>query len=554
MSVFYCKSCSPNMHKDWTFHILNPTLSCRRMVSNHPMRYCDRSPLCDAIVNGAPDGIVITVLASFLQAANIMHDGCLPLHNALAGDGTKSKLSDHTIRTLIEKTSQATERANGKGYLPLHLAIEYKHSEAVVLATLANNNRYSPANVNYPEGRLLPLHRALELMFSNTVILAILAANKEAAKLPCNKGILPLQQAIESNFSKEVVLSILAANKDAAAAKDSNGILPIQKAYEFKASIEVILALLAANADISIVKRYDGKILVMGMKDAAKTEDENGVLPLHKAIKRKTSKKVLLALVEGNPDAAKVPDRNGSLPLQMAIESNLSADIILAILAANFEATKVPNINGDLPLHTAIEYKLPEQVIICILAANIDAAKVLDKSGILPLQKAVENNLSDKVILAILKGNEDAVKTKHNCDVNSVSYGVKLKEITNASVKPTNKDYSEKDICKALQSKLSEIVTHFSLVGSIDNCKLCEKVTSALDALKIVCESLKTSNDMDGVHMINDAEVPIGHSILSSDRNENEVTVVPDTSVHEKINDSIIYDETLESYGVLSLT
>jgi ankyrin repeat protein len=238
----------------------------------------------------------------------------------------------------------------------------------------------------------------------------------------------------------------------------------------------------------------------------------------------------------------------------MVIESNLSADIILAILAANFEATKVPNINGDLPLHTAIEYKLPEEVIICILAANIDAAKVLDKSGTLPLRKAVENNLSDKVILAILKGNEDAVKTKQFCDMNSVSYGVKSKEITNASIKPTNKDYSEKDICEAIQSKLSEILTHFSLVGNIDYFNLSEKVASALDALKIVCESLKTSDDMDGVHMINDAEVPIGHSILSSDRNENEVTVVPVTSVHEEINDGISCDETLESYGVLSLT
>ncbi len=167
-----------------------------------------------------------------------------------------------------------------------------------MLATLENNNRYSPANVKYPEGRLLPLHRALELKFSNTVILAVLAANKEAVKLPCNKRILPLQQAIESNFSKEVVLGILAANKDAAAAKDSNGILPIQKAYELKASIKVMLALLAANADITIVKRYDGKILVMGMKDAAKTEDENGVLPLHTAIKRKMSKKVYLLLLK----------------------------------------------------------------------------------------------------------------------------------------------------------------------------------------------------------------------------------------------------------------
>ncbi len=164
-----------------------------------------------------------------------------------------------------------------------------------MLATLANN-RYSPAKVKYPKG-LLPLHRALELKFSSTVILAILATTKEAAKLPSNRGVLPLQQAIESNFSKEVVLGILAANEDTAAAKDSNGTLPIQKAYEFKASAEVMFALLAANTDIAIVKCYDGKILLMGMKDAANTKDENGVLPLHKAIKRKRPKKVKLALL-----------------------------------------------------------------------------------------------------------------------------------------------------------------------------------------------------------------------------------------------------------------
>jgi hypothetical protein len=128
-----------------------------------------------------------------------------------------------------------------------------------------------------------------------------------------------------------------------------------------------------------------------------KTKDEDGKLPLHKAIPQKVSAKVILMILDAYLDAAKTPDEYGTFLLHLAIEFELPDCFILSLLAANTEACKYHDTMALLPFHKAIRHKLSESVILGILEANEIASEVPDANGILPIQMAVESNLAGKV-------------------------------------------------------------------------------------------------------------------------------------------------------------
>ncbi len=280
-------------------------------------------------------------------------------------------------------------------------------------------------------------------------------------------------------------------------------------------------------------------------EDAAKSKDADGLLPLHKAIKHNMTKKVILSLLNAYEDAAYVTDENGMLPLHKAMEMTI-----------NSEGTELQNKIGALALNKAIQCKLAEDTILHGIEANKDAAKTSNEKGLLPLQDAVKSKLPDKVILAVPIASRSVVKTKNNCNVNSAAdeeKGKVLDEITCTSIEPITSDNSERDIYMAMESKLSEMLSHFSFVDSNDNSKLSAKLSFIADNLKVAYELLKTLSVTEDIEAINYAEgPPAGHSVMISERVGNEMTVVPDGSVFEEIEDSISCAETLESFSVFS--
>ncbi len=145
MSTFGCKSCDPFSHKDWSFHVNNPTLKCWR---------CPCRPLNDAIRNNAPEAVIFTLLVTYADAAKMPdRDGYLPLHKAV-----ELKRSNAIILALLNAHKQAAVISTGVGDLPLHLAIKHSCSSTVIRALFAENT-YT-AKVADCNGEL-PLHLAI---------------------------------------------------------------------------------------------------------------------------------------------------------------------------------------------------------------------------------------------------------------------------------------------------------------------------------------------------------------------------------------------------------
>ena len=84
-----------------------------------------------------------------------------------------------------------------------------------------------------------------------------------------------------------------------------------------------------------------------------KEKDENGGLPLHRAVEKHASEAGVAALLQAYPEAASEKDKAGMLPLRIAVEKGAS-EAVVALLQAYPEAAKEKDENGMLPLHWAL--------------------------------------------------------------------------------------------------------------------------------------------------------------------------------------------------------
>jgi hypothetical protein len=202
MPRFYCKSCRPHYHTDWSFHLQNPTLECSGLI-NKDYR-CYRLPFYDAINYRAPDAVILTLL----KTSN---------DDALAPD-----IRDQCY--------------------PMEMGIQLKHSDRIILALLAADKEI--AKRCFSDGSL-PLHKVLELKYSNEIILAVLEVNKDAVTKCDRANALPLHKAIQSQSSEDIVLKLYQEH-EIASTKMCNGWLPLHLALSYKYSDTIILALFNA--------------------------------------------------------------------------------------------------------------------------------------------------------------------------------------------------------------------------------------------------------------------------------------------------------------------
>ncbi len=94
------------------------------------------------------------------------------------------------------------------------------------------------------------------------------------------------------------------------------------------------------------------------------TRDENGQLPLHKAL---LSNDITLGsiklLVKGNPSAVQTPDNGGALPLHLASqrsESAISISIVKYLLGLDPTSLGVVDEQGNTALHYACRGAKPK--------------------------------------------------------------------------------------------------------------------------------------------------------------------------------------------------
>merc|ERR1712176_499217 len=177
------------------------------------------------------------------------------------------------------------------------------------------------------------------------------------------------------------------------------------------------------GASVEIVE-----LLLKANPDAAKVQNENGMLPLHNAARRRAPVEVVKALLEANPDGAKVKDQFECLPLHWAFKSEASSDSVVALLEAYPDASKEVDLDGFLPLHSAIRHEVTsDEALKAILEANPDAAEVKSKGphhkgGNTPVHLAAYGKASHEIIKELLKLTPDAKDVRNEGKILPMHY------------------------------------------------------------------------------------------------------------------------------------
>ena len=85
---------------------------------------------------------------------------------------------------------------------------------------------------------------------------------------------------------------------------------------------------------------------------AMTTPDQNGQLPLHRALHDKATFGAIKLLVNGNPAALQVADNLGRFPLHIACESS-AVEVVKYLVELDSTRLNDCDVNGNSPLHCA---------------------------------------------------------------------------------------------------------------------------------------------------------------------------------------------------------
>ena len=129
------------------------------------------------------------------------------------------------------------------------------------------------------------------------------------------------------------------------------------------------------------------------------TRDENGQLPLHKAL---LSNDITLGsiklLVKGNPSAVQTPDNGGALPLHLASqrsESAISISIVKYLLGLDPTSLGVVDEQGNTALHYACRGAKPKMIVL--LTKTYGALSKRNSCNELPIHLLLlSNEVSDR--------------------------------------------------------------------------------------------------------------------------------------------------------------
>lgn len=319
----------------------------------HKCTKCGSLPLQHAIQLKFPDEIIITILHANKEAASAGAGALLPLHLALT-----ARCSPTVILALLEANPEACQSTDAQGNLPLHIALGMMNRQYVTFA-MPNNPQVLEESDKvilsileaFPDATkktgdtqdFLPLNMALQYRHSTAVVLRVLNANIEACSFPNANGSLALHQALVAEnshpvlkkkgvgaqhapncpFSDEVILSILSYHKEAAKKKEllhyGESMMPLQKALSLRCSAPVILGVLEANKEAC-------QVMLPGSTSNGRCTG----LPLHQALEAAVySSHVLEAIINGYECAVMMPEKNTDrLPLHYAAAGSSCATVV----------------------------------------------------------------------------------------------------------------------------------------------------------------------------------------------------------------------------------
>ena len=270
-------------------------------------------------------------------------DGLLPIHQACEGKRDDTADTTDTIQYMLELDSELINAEKSDGKLPIHLAAMYGNTKSIELLLKFDPDSASKENNNVH--RQLPLHLACvhDTNGSNLSSIQVLYDTyPEAIFARDGYGDTPLDDA-RSNGNRQAIDFLLAQlvyarqaqDMTAMATVDDDGWLPLHRALKDNASLGSIKLLARANpATLQVA-------------------DQNGAYPLHIACKF-SSVKVVKYLVALAGDTLNNVDANKDSPLHYACRGG-NCDVLKYLLEANVPSVSERNNDNKLAIHLLLE-------------------------------------------------------------------------------------------------------------------------------------------------------------------------------------------------------
>ena len=280
--------------------------------------------------------------------------GALPLH--LASIRNTVATTEYLYQLYPECIGLTDSRTGGNGAYPIHYAIEGMKNRANPDTAVEMVHFLLDCDPNVTKQRLngkLPLFRVCYTVFSRELSLGPNASVLDAAMRMLQLLYDAHPEAIEEDgistflgeFSAEIQTFMNTHRTYARQARDrtfistpnENGQLPLHRALRDNITLGSI------------------KLLIKGNPAAIQTHDNDGALPLHVAIQHHDSTKVVDYLIGLDPNTLTVVDRERNTALHLACRGAKYEEI--ALLLQKYRAVSVSKRNAykKLPIHLLLE-------------------------------------------------------------------------------------------------------------------------------------------------------------------------------------------------------
>lgn len=181
---------------------------------------------------------------------------------------------------------------------------------------------------------------------------------------PSNFKATALHLAVTANAPIEVVRSLLQYGHEAACMKENrNGYLPLHCAIRHRSSLDIIT------------------LLVSSYRKGASMRDKNQWSSIHLACYFNSSSEVVDLLLNSDPSLAKMRTKQNATALHIACRRKPNSKVVKSLLKLYPEASK-EHIQGKwFPLHLAVWHEASEEVLIDLILANPEATQMLTSSS-----------------------------------------------------------------------------------------------------------------------------------------------------------------------------
>ena len=349
------------------------------------------TPLHFVCINkNATCGMVQLLIDAFPGSLDrAINDGITPLHFLCFNKDIDDSTAVDILGLLLERCPEAVQLAltNGSGALPIHIAAG-QGSKSPEFCRMLIEAYPGSERMTTPGGHL-PFHIACRHGTVETVQ-HLLRLYPESINATNRVGTYPIQYAMKGldertnpAIAAEVVQLLLDFDPDVALQK-MNSIFPLvmiknyatnnrNNASKVNAALKILQLLYDAHPEVieddgitqypPVIPREVLTFINTQLAYARqarnstarqmKKRDENGQVPLHRALRVNVTLGSIKLLVKRNPSAVLAPDNSGALPLHVAIQHHDSTKVVDYLVGLDPNTLTAVDKEGNTALHHA---------------------------------------------------------------------------------------------------------------------------------------------------------------------------------------------------------